>query len=143
MLKEIIGREVSVVVGYPIIQAFPAFVATIEAALAQGGVVLVHCASGVSRSTAIVAAFLMKLNERTATDTFNFIQKRRPGISRKKFFEQLELWSELKYEFPAEDDNSKAAKTFRKSYSEKRLMGRTRACVRGTVQTDWPRATFE
>ena len=135
--------KILVVAGYPIIQAFPAFVAAIEAALAQGGVVLVHCASGVSRSTAIVAAFLMKLNGWTATAAFNFIQKRRPGINRKKFFEQLELWSELKYAFPAEDDNSKAAKTFRKCYSEKRLMARTRACVRGTVQTDWPRATFE
>lgn len=45
--------------GYPIIQAFPAFVAALEA-LKPGEKALVHCVAGVSRSAAVVAAYLCK-----------------------------------------------------------------------------------
>jgi hypothetical protein len=107
--------------GFPIIHAFPAFVLWIERAMARGGRVgsataaegkeetegtgtgraggrggvLVHCASGVSRSTSVVVAYLMKAQGLSAGDAYALVRSKRPKISEDKFRPQLDLWGEL------------------------------------------------
>ena len=108
--------------GFPIIHAFPAFVLWIERAMARGGRVrvgsataegkeetegtgtgtaggrggvLVHCASGVSRSTSVVVAYLMKAQGLSAGDAYALVREKRPKISEDKFRPQLDLWGEL------------------------------------------------
>ena len=71
--------------GYPIIHAFPAFCAHLEAVRARNGIAYVHCANGVSRSPTIVVAFLMKANGWGYEEAWDFVKHKRNGINNKKF----------------------------------------------------------
>eukprot|EP00906_Rhabdomonas_costata_P031714 RCo044761 len=53
----------------------------IQQAFAQGGVVFVHCLAGVSRSTSIVAAYVMKNYGMSLRDTLAKIAELRPCIN--------------------------------------------------------------
>ncbi|KAJ1489118.1 protein-tyrosine phosphatase-like protein, partial [Baffinella frigidus] len=44
-------------------------------------VVLVHCAGGVSRSSALVAAFLMRANAWSLADSLSYIRERHPAAA--------------------------------------------------------------
>ncbi|KAK2465863.1 hypothetical protein APHAL10511_001504 [Amanita phalloides] len=52
----------------------------IEKALNVGGRVLVHCVMGISRSTTVVAAYLMKSRGMDAMSAIKFIKKARPQV---------------------------------------------------------------
>ncbi|KAI0321967.1 protein-tyrosine phosphatase-like protein [Amylostereum chailletii] len=52
----------------------------IEAALADGGRVLVHCVMGISRSAAVITAYLMKTRRVTVKQAIAALKKRRPKI---------------------------------------------------------------
>ncbi|KAK5575337.1 hypothetical protein RB653_010595 [Dictyostelium firmibasis] len=47
----------------------------------QGGRILVHCAMGISRSTTVVLAYLMKEDHMTYTDAFTFCKQKRSCIN--------------------------------------------------------------
>ncbi|KAM9997459.1 hypothetical protein ACTFIZ_010954 [Dictyostelium cf. discoideum] len=47
----------------------------------QGGRVLIHCAMGISRSTTVVLAYLMKEDHMTYTDAFTFCKQKRSCIN--------------------------------------------------------------
>ena len=63
----------------------------IEAVKTKGGKVLVHCQAGISRSSTIVIAYLMKLNSLPLTTVYNNVKKIRsivePNIL---FYSQLQ-----------------------------------------------------
>ncbi|KAJ7084854.1 protein-tyrosine phosphatase-like protein [Mycena belliarum] len=52
----------------------------IEDALAHGGKVLVHCVLGISRSTTVLAAYLIKSMSLTPSAAISFIKQRRPRV---------------------------------------------------------------
>lgn len=92
--------------GYPLIWCFDVYCELIEEALRSGGKVLVHCANGVSRSPAIVCAYLLREArkgniedtlgvEASVTVCFSFIKKIRTQVSDRKFKDQLELYNKL------------------------------------------------
>ncbi|KAG0143225.1 hypothetical protein CROQUDRAFT_661551 [Cronartium quercuum f. sp. fusiforme G11] len=68
--------------------------------------VLVHCAAGVSRSTTLVAAYLMKAQNLTAEEAVFYISSKRPQVQPTEFFiHQLEMyercncqWDPAKYQ---------------------------------------------
>ncbi|KAH9810987.1 protein-tyrosine phosphatase-like protein [Melampsora americana] len=68
--------------------------------------VLVHCAAGVSRSTTLVAAYLMKAQKLTAEEAVFYISSKRPQVQPTEFFiYQLEMyercdceWNPAKYQ---------------------------------------------
>jgi len=65
----------------------------IESAEQLGGKVLVQCFGGVSRSPAVVVAWLIKKNGMQVDEAIEFIKKRRPGINiNKGFLEQLNIF---------------------------------------------------
>lgn len=67
--------------------------AFIDAALANGGVVFVHCTMGVSRSPACVIAFLMSRYRWPLHIALRKVRDRRQGIRPNRgFLEQLVLW---------------------------------------------------
>ncbi|KAM9971927.1 hypothetical protein ACTFIW_011915 [Dictyostelium discoideum] len=47
----------------------------------QGGRILIHCAMGISRSTTVVLAYLMKEDHMTYTDAFTFCKQKRSCIN--------------------------------------------------------------
>lgn len=68
----------------------------IENALLSGGGVLVHCAMGISRSSTIIIAYLMKKQKMTYLDALNFTKKKRTHISPNfGFRKQLQLFEKL------------------------------------------------
>ncbi|KAJ7778816.1 protein-tyrosine phosphatase-like protein [Mycena maculata] len=70
----------------------------IEDALARGGRVLVHCVMGVSRSTTVVAAYLMKTMSLTPAAAISFIKKHRPRVQPNYgFLKQLDTFLECGY----------------------------------------------
>jgi protein-tyrosine phosphatase len=62
--------------------------AFIENAINMGGNVLVHCQMGVSRSTTIVAAYLMKKLDISAQQALHYISRERPQINPNAGFRQ-------------------------------------------------------
>lgn len=62
-------------------------------ALAEGGIVLVHCIWGKSRSVAFVVAFLMRTQSMTLEQALVYVQEKRP-IARPNegFMQQLRLY---------------------------------------------------
>ncbi|KAK2154780.1 hypothetical protein LSH36_257g01004 [Paralvinella palmiformis] len=62
----------------------------IQQVAAVGGKTLVHCVAGVSRSTSICLAYLMKYRGMTLIDAYRFVKKARPVIRPNVgFFKQL------------------------------------------------------
>ena len=169
--------------GFPIIWAFPTFVRAIASALSNGTdnkadipdnartdnsrsqrqqkqkqsqahAVLVHCANGVSRSVAVVAAYLMVAEQLSADEALDAVRAVRPKISGKKFRDQLVLWGELNFdlEHPKSDGSSSSGneafeerkgrdtllKRLRKLYSLKKCNA-LRDALNGNTQTFWPK----
>ena len=71
----------------------------IKTAKAEGKNVLVHCFAGVSRSTSIVVAYLMKEMGYSFKEAYEFVRKRRPQVNINSFFvkQLVEYEKELKY----------------------------------------------
>ncbi|KAF7775665.1 hypothetical protein Agabi119p4_4058 [Agaricus bisporus var. burnettii] len=71
----------------------------IQNALEEGGRVLVHCVMGVSRSTTVVAAFLMKHKKMDARSALRYIKQRRlqahPNYG---FIKQLDTYSKCQFD---------------------------------------------
>ena len=61
----------------------------------SGGIMLVHCKYGVSRSPSFVAAYLMKYYGFSVDSALNYIRKKRPQINPNEgFLRQLELYEQ-------------------------------------------------
>ncbi|KAK7035938.1 phosphatases II [Favolaschia claudopus] len=70
----------------------------IEDALAQKGRVLIHCVMGISRSTTVLAAYLMKTRSMSVSDAICFIKQYRPQVQPNYgFLKQLEAFSQCGY----------------------------------------------
>uniref|UniRef100_A0A914PSF3 protein-tyrosine-phosphatase n=1 Tax=Panagrolaimus davidi TaxID=227884 RepID=A0A914PSF3_9BILA len=70
----------------------------IDKVLNSGGSILVHCEVGVSRSIAIVAAYLMKKHEWNPSKAILFIQNSRPiACPNQSFIRQLAIFRQLGY----------------------------------------------
>lgn len=52
----------------------------IRAAISEGGGVLVHCAAGVSRSTALTLAYMMREHRMTLREALSAMRERRPIV---------------------------------------------------------------
>lgn len=77
----------------PLLSRLPSLVASIEATRDKGGVVLVHCHGGVSRSPAVVAAFLMTHHGWTRDKALAHLRTLRPCIDPNTgFLAALEAW---------------------------------------------------
>ena len=56
---------------------------------------LVHCAYGISRSSTLVIAYLMKKLRIGYSEAYSFVRRKRPMASPNRGFqEQLRLWAE-------------------------------------------------
>ncbi len=65
----------------------------IEAAVQQGGGVLIHCQAGVSRSVTIAASYLMRQQKMTAEEALEYVRSKRPAAKPISYFvEQLKLY---------------------------------------------------
>ncbi|XP_075420134.1 dual specificity protein phosphatase 12 [Tenrec ecaudatus] len=74
-------------------------VAFLGQARAQGRSVLVHCHSGISRSVAVVTAFLMKTDQLTFEKAYEDLQTVKPEAKMNEGFEwQLKLYQAMGYE---------------------------------------------
>ncbi|KAK3894515.1 hypothetical protein Pcinc_001768 [Petrolisthes cinctipes] len=73
-----------------IIDIFDECCEIIHTATSTGGCVLVHCNAGVSRSTTIIAAFLIKHHNMNPSEAITFIKEKRPFVKPNSgFMEQL------------------------------------------------------
>ncbi|PLW38069.1 hypothetical protein PCANC_14567 [Puccinia coronata f. sp. avenae] len=62
--------------------------------------VLIHCVAGVSRSTTLLAAYLMKAYRLTTDEAISFIASKRPQVQPNDFFFlQLEMYERCDYEW--------------------------------------------
>ncbi|KAF7353852.1 Phosphatases II [Mycena venus] len=67
----------------------------IEDALAHGGRVLIHCVMGISRSTTVLAAYLMKTRSLSVAAAISFMKQYRPQVQPNYgFVKQLEAFLE-------------------------------------------------
>ncbi|KAK3989006.1 protein-tyrosine phosphatase-like protein [Cladorrhinum sp. PSN332] len=58
-----------------------------------GGKVLVHCYEGVSRSGAIVVAYLMRKEKKSLKETLRFVRRKRRVVQpSRNFMQQLKVW---------------------------------------------------
>ena len=65
----------------------------IEKALAEGGIVLVHCRAGVSRSASIVLAYVMKAGQMRLKEAINMMQSKGACIGpNPSFLNELKRW---------------------------------------------------
>lgn len=55
----------------------PSVITFIEEALEKGGGVLVYCTDGISRSAAVVIAYLMYSKRKTYSDAYSFVKLKR------------------------------------------------------------------
>lgn len=63
---------------------------------------LIHCVSGVSRSAAVVIAYLMRSEKISYGEAFARVQNRRPSIKPVPFFEDYlskSMWDEIAHRF--------------------------------------------
>ncbi|KAH9520257.1 dual specificity phosphatase 19 [Bulinus truncatus] len=65
---------------FPIIQGFQKAINFIDDARKANGCVLVHCNAGISRSAAVVMAYLIKTERMTVNEAFSFLRSKRPAI---------------------------------------------------------------
>ncbi|KAK4313176.1 hypothetical protein Pmani_015460 [Petrolisthes manimaculis] len=67
----------------------------IHTAISSGGCVLVHCNGGISRSTTIIAAFLIKHHNMNPNEALTFIKQQRPFVNPNSgFMQQLQEYHE-------------------------------------------------
>ncbi|KAJ7132245.1 protein-tyrosine phosphatase-like protein [Mycena epipterygia] len=80
---------------FDMLQHLPDTCRFIQEALDDGGRVLVHCAMGISRSVAVVCAYLMFSRQLSASLAIRFVRKRRPkSRPNYNFIRQLQVFSE-------------------------------------------------
>mmetsp|Transcript_8983 Transcript_8983/g.12359 ORF Transcript_8983/g.12359 Transcript_8983/m.12359 type:complete len:195 (-) Transcript_8983:39-623(-) len=96
-----------------LLHSFDVCIEYIDKVRSQKGSVLVHCQAGISRSTTVVCAYLMKTQNMKFDEALKFIQEKRKFVSpnhgfrsQLKLFERLghNLAQELMAETIAEDD---------------------------------------
>jgi len=85
----------------------------ITTALAQGGGVLVHCRAGISRSAAVVIAFLMYQYRFSYLEAYNYVANTRPHIHPNGGFRQqlMEYEIELANQMSQEQEDTSGADT--------------------------------
>uniref|UniRef100_A0A8D0BQH1 Dual specificity protein phosphatase 12 n=1 Tax=Salvator merianae TaxID=96440 RepID=A0A8D0BQH1_SALMN len=82
--------------GEDLLSHLDACTAFISRAQERGGVVLVQCQAGVSRSVAVVTAYLVKANSLTLEEAYAFVQAIKPDVKMNEGFEwQLKLYEEM------------------------------------------------
>ncbi|GAA6009877.1 hypothetical protein JCM11491_000849 [Sporobolomyces phaffii] len=104
-----------------LIRIFPQAQTFIDGALSAGGRVLVHCGDGISRSPAIVTAYIMMKTSLSYEDAFAFVQARRFCVSpRIEFVRQLEAYRPilLASQTVAADRNAQAGQRPRRRMRE-------------------------
>lgn len=78
----------------------------IQAELDKGRGVLVHCHAGISRSSTIVAAYLMHSRNLDPSSALELIRKARPSIDPNPgFLQQLEIFHKSRYQISRQDKN--------------------------------------
>ncbi|KAL7268237.1 tyrosine protein phosphatase yvh1, partial [Rhizina undulata] len=76
----------------------------ISSAIQNGGVVLIHCAMGKSRSATILAAYIMASRRLELNLALSLIRRARPIIEPNSgFMEQLELFNQMEYSAQIDD----------------------------------------
>ncbi|KAG7093920.1 hypothetical protein E1B28_007556 [Marasmius oreades] len=94
--------------GADILQHFLPSISFIQAELNKGRGVLVHCQAGLSRSVAIVAAYLMYDRHLTPDEALDLIRKARPFIDPNPgFLVQLEIFHDASYKISGRDKNTR------------------------------------
>ncbi|KAF1958164.1 phosphatases II [Byssothecium circinans] len=89
--------------------------AWIDNALASGSGVLVHCVQGISRSGAVIVAYLMRKHSISYEAALELARKSRPIITPNSgFADQLRLWHEMTYSIYDEEKESAGEKADRK-----------------------------
>lgn len=84
-----------------ILSVIPRCISYIEEGIASGGI-LVHCLAGISRSPTIVMAYLLYKNySPTVDEAYNLLRQKRSRIlPNTGFWDQLYLFTALKFEIP-------------------------------------------
>lgn len=79
--------------GQDLLEYFDSAIAFIEAAVAGGGAVLVHCFAGKSRSTSMVVAYMMQTKRMSLKQCLSIIRRTRPiAEPNAGFAAQLLIW---------------------------------------------------
>lgn len=80
----------------------------IDHAASQGRKVLVHCSQGVSRSVAVIMAYLMKKHKLTVEQTLHAVQRKSPEASpNPAFMEQLKLYESMNCKLDLDNETYK------------------------------------
>ncbi|KAL0576450.1 tyrosine protein phosphatase yvh1 [Marasmius crinis-equi] len=91
-----------------ILQHFLPSISFIQAELNKGRGVLVHCQAGMSRSVAIVAAYLMYERKLTPDEALELIRKSRPDVDPNPgFLTQLQIFHDASYKISGRDKNTR------------------------------------
>lgn len=70
----------------------------IDDAVKSGGKVLIHCQAGISRSSTVLCAYLMKSQRLSRDDAFKMIKDQRSHVlPNEGFWEQLKVYEECDY----------------------------------------------
>ena len=80
----------------------------------EPGKVLVHCTMGVSRSPAVVIAYLMCKERRGLGEVLQEVGSKRPCIGPWNFMDQLRIWEEVGYEVWEDRERSVAKEPYRR-----------------------------
>ncbi|TBU39843.1 hypothetical protein BD309DRAFT_928271 [Dichomitus squalens] len=91
-----------------ILQHFVPAITFIQAELDKGKGVLVHCQAGMSRSVAIVAAYLMVTESLDAESALEVIRKARPNVQPNEgFMRQLEIFHQASFKVSKRDKETR------------------------------------
>jgi len=94
-----------------ILSYFPSCISFIDQGIQEGTGVLVHCAAGISRSSSIIVAYLMKKENLFVEEALSSVRNARPIVSPNcGFMKQLKMWDEMNYTL---EGNSKAHRLFK------------------------------